>query len=68
MPYFATEDNCRLYYELRGKGKAVVFIHGWDCNRHFFKNRFPPLPKSILSCPTTCAATAIRTGRKQGCI
>lgn len=41
MPYFATEDNCRLYYELRGKGKAVVFIHGWDCNRHFFKKQVP---------------------------
>ena len=45
MPYFATQDNCRLYYELRGEGKAVVFIHGWDCNRHFFKKQVPEFAK-----------------------
>lgn len=41
MPYFVTEDNCKLYYEENGEGKAVVFIHGWDCNRHFFKKQLP---------------------------
>lgn len=37
MPYFSTSDNCNLYYEVRGTGKPVVFVHGWDCNHHFFK-------------------------------
>ncbi len=41
MPYFATEDNCRLYYEVRGEGQPVVFIHGWSVNRHFFKKQVP---------------------------
>jgi pimeloyl-ACP methyl ester carboxylesterase len=41
MPYFATKDNCKLYYEERGEGKAVVFIHGWSCNRHFYKTHLP---------------------------
>jgi len=36
MPYFVTEDNAQLYYELNGKGPAVVLIHGWNCNRHHF--------------------------------
>jgi pimeloyl-ACP methyl ester carboxylesterase len=39
MPYFTTEDNCKLYYELNGQGKAVVMIHGWDCCRHHFKRQ-----------------------------
>lgn len=39
MPYFVTEDNCKLYYELNGKGKTVVMIHGWDCCRHHFKKQ-----------------------------
>jgi non-heme chloroperoxidase len=41
MPYFATEDNCKLYYEEHGDGKAVVFIHGWSCNRHYFRKQLP---------------------------
>lgn len=41
MPYFATEDNCKLYYEEHGNGKAVVFVHGWSCNRHYFKKQLP---------------------------
>lgn len=45
MPYLATSDNCRLYYEIKGTGKPVVFIHGWDCNRHFFKNQIPEFKK-----------------------
>jgi pimeloyl-ACP methyl ester carboxylesterase len=41
MSYFATEDNCKLYFEEHGEGKAVVFIHGWSCNRHYFKKQLP---------------------------
>ena len=45
MSYFATEDNCRIYYEESGEGEAVVFVHGWDCNRHFFKKQIPEFAK-----------------------
>ena len=41
MPYFVTEDNCKLYYEEHGSGKPVIFIHGWGCNRHYFKKQYP---------------------------
>ena len=46
MPYFATEDNCKIYYEESGEGEAVVFVHGWDCNRHFFKKQIPEFAKN----------------------
>lgn len=45
MPYFATDDNCKIYYEEKGEGKAVVFIHGWSCNRHYFKKQIPEFLK-----------------------
>lgn len=32
MPYFASIDNTKLYYEIQGNGKPVVFIHGWSCS------------------------------------
>ena len=45
MPYFTTDDNCRLYYEECGQGRPVVLIHGWSCNRHFWKHQIPALAK-----------------------
>lgn len=45
MPFFATEDNCKIYYEEKGNGKAVVFVHGWSCNRHYFKKQIPEFIK-----------------------
>ena len=38
MPFFCTDDNTKIYYEERGNGENVVFIHGWDCNRHFLQD------------------------------
>lgn len=43
MPQFATTDNVSLYYEDRGAGDPVVFIHGWTCNRHFFEDQISSL-------------------------
>lgn len=45
MPYFVTRDHCKLYYEEKGEGKAVVFVHGWSCNRHFFQKQVPEFLK-----------------------
>lgn len=39
MPYFATSDHCKLYYEEHGEGQAVVFIHGWSATHHIFKKQ-----------------------------
>lgn len=43
MPQFVTTDNVSLYYEERGTGDPVVFIHGWTCNRHFFADQISDL-------------------------
>jgi len=45
MPYFATRDNCKIYYEEKGTGKPVVFIHGWSANRHYYKMQIPEFRK-----------------------
>ncbi|MFO7570315.1 MAG: alpha/beta hydrolase [Smithellaceae bacterium] len=38
MPFFITDDGVRLYYELSGAGRPVVFIHGLTASsRHFHK-------------------------------
>ena len=62
MPYFATEDNCKIYYEESGEGEAVVFVHGWDCNRHFFKKQIPEFAKNyhVLAYEAMAIQTAWR--------
>jgi hypothetical protein len=30
MPFYVTADHVCLYYEIRGKGKPVLLIHGLD--------------------------------------
>ena len=31
MPYYNTNlDNIQLYYEERGSGEPIVFVHGWS--------------------------------------
>ena len=29
--YFNTADIAHLYYEVRGTGRPLVLIHGWQC-------------------------------------
>jgi pimeloyl-ACP methyl ester carboxylesterase len=29
MPFIATDDGVKIYYEDRGQGKTIVFVHGW---------------------------------------
>lgn len=36
MAYYATLDNTKLYYEVRGEGRPVIFIHGWSCSTETF--------------------------------
>ncbi|WP_409967293.1 alpha/beta hydrolase [Bengtsoniella intestinalis] len=39
MPYFVTDDRCKLYYEEKGQGEPLIFVHGWTCSRRYFKNQ-----------------------------
>lgn len=43
MPYYVTDDHVRLYYEVRGKGKPVVLLHGLTAGRRHFRKQIPVL-------------------------
>ena len=45
MPFYVTDDHVRLYYEIRGKGKPVLLIHGLTANHRHFKKQTPELAK-----------------------
>ena len=37
MAYFFTEDHCRIYYEVHGKGEqTIVFINGGSCSYRYW--------------------------------
>ncbi|MDR1573380.1 MAG: alpha/beta hydrolase [Clostridiales Family XIII bacterium] len=46
MSYFTTSDNCKIYYEERGTGEPLIFIHGWTCTAAFFNNQIEYFSKS----------------------
>jgi len=39
MPYL-TRDGVKLFYDEAGSGPAMVFIHGWCCNRTYFAPQY----------------------------
>jgi non-heme chloroperoxidase len=43
MPTYVTDDHVRLYYEVRGKGRPVLLIHGLTANHRHFKKQTPEL-------------------------
>ncbi|KEH99094.1 chloroperoxidase [Clostridium botulinum C/D str. BKT12695] len=45
MAYFLADDNMKIFYEVKGKGRPIVFIHGWTCNHKFFKKQVDELSK-----------------------
>jgi len=46
MPYYVTSDNTKLYYEEKGDGKPILFIHGWSCSTASFEPVVSILKKS----------------------
>ena len=43
MPYYVTNDNVKIYYEVKSNGKPLILIHGYSGNRHFFRKQTPVL-------------------------
>ena len=41
MPYFKTDDAVQLYYEEKGEGQPVLFIHGVWMSGRFFRKQLP---------------------------
>lgn len=38
--FVTSSDNIRIAFEVRGEGKpALVFVHGWSCDRSFWKGQ-----------------------------
>jgi 3-oxoadipate enol-lactonase len=44
VPY-AEVNGTKLYYELKGKGPAVVLIHGWSLNTEMWDPQFDEFSK-----------------------
>lgn len=45
MPFYVTDDHVRLYYDVRGKGKPIILIHGLTANHGHFKKQTPELAR-----------------------
>ena len=42
----ASEDGLMVYYDVRGSGeKTIVFVHGWCCDRTYWKNQVEEFAK-----------------------
>lgn len=53
--YFNTADSAHLYYEVRGTGRPLVLIHGWQCSHVFWQRNVDELARDFR---WTCADTA----------
>jgi len=43
----ASADGVMIHYEVSGKGKpALVFVHGWSCDRSYWKNQVDEFAKT----------------------
>ncbi|OGW06341.1 MAG: hypothetical protein A2W77_04380 [Nitrospinae bacterium RIFCSPLOWO2_12_39_16] len=47
MPFFKTTDGINLHYRIAGKGKPIIFIHGWAMNSHVWKYQMDELLKDF---------------------
>jgi len=44
-----SSDGIDIEYQVQGKGEiALVFIHGWSCDRTYWKNQLPHFAKKYL--------------------
>lgn len=46
MSFFKTNDDVKIYYEVEGEGKAVLFANGWSCSSKFFKKNIKELKQN----------------------
>ena len=48
--YFNTADSAHLYYEVRGTGRPLVLIHGWQCSHVFWQRNVDELARDSKGC------------------
>ncbi|RLL41105.1 alpha/beta hydrolase [Oceanobacillus piezotolerans] len=46
MAFFETSDGVKLYYQEKGEGNPIVFIHGWGMDHTSFEPTFEALSES----------------------
>ncbi|MBI3584043.1 MAG: alpha/beta hydrolase [Nitrospinae bacterium] len=47
MPFFKTTDGINLHYRITGKGKPIIFVHGWAMNSYVWKYQMDDLSKDF---------------------
>ncbi len=45
MSFFYTDDNCKIFYDIKGEGKPVLLVHGWSGTSELFHNQVKELSK-----------------------
>ena len=46
LSFFKTSDGVQLYYQSKGEGKPIVFVHGWSADHTSFEPIFEALSES----------------------
>ncbi len=47
MPFFKTTDGNNLHYRIIGKGKPIIFVHGWAMNSLVWKYQIDELSRDF---------------------
>lgn len=47
MPFFKTTDGINLHYRITGKGKPIIFVHGWAMNSLVWKYQIDRLSRDF---------------------
>jgi pimeloyl-ACP methyl ester carboxylesterase len=55
MPHFVTSDNVQIYYEEKGEGLPIIFIHGWTQTHTMYSK-----PIGVLSSKYRCISFDLR--------
>ncbi len=45
--YLETRDGAKIYYEDRGEGQPLLFVHGWLCSSKFWQRNVPELANAF---------------------
>lgn len=49
MPYIKTRPNLNLYYEIKGRGEPILFIHGWAGDITIWQEQIDFFAKKFLT-------------------
>ena len=44
---YTAPDGAHIFYQVQGKGKPIVLVHGWTCSGKFWQKNVPELAKDF---------------------